>query len=140
MLNSPDEILAVFLNFRVSNLYENRMISDSICCKIFKVCLTHFGTLCFKGLKTFVEQISYKKNESIPFFEINVMTKEVWEIEKGAKFNLISANPTKCSNKLKQFAGKTDDFFECVWPFYGVGTWRINVCNKTLTSWHLTDS
>ena len=33
--------------------------------------------------------------------------------------NPLSANPTKKSNTLKQFA---DELFECVWPFCGIGT------------------
>ena len=40
--------------------------------------------------------------------------------------NPLSANPTKRSNKLKQFVNNTDESFECVWPFCGVGTWRVN--------------
>ena len=35
----------------------------------------------------------------------------------------LSANFTKWSNILKQFV---DELFECVWPFRGVGAWRVN--------------
>ena len=35
-------------------------------------------------------------------------------------FNLLSANPSKCSNTLKQFVGNSRQI-ECVWPFCGVG-------------------
>ena len=34
--------------------------------------------------------------------------------------NLLSANPTKWSNKLKEFVGNSRQI-ECVWPFCGVG-------------------
>ena len=35
--------------------------------------------------------------------------------------NPLSANPTKWSNTLKQFVGRSDELYECVWPFCGVG-------------------
>ena len=35
--------------------------------------------------------------------------------------SLLSANPTKWSNTFKQFVGNSDQLFECVWPFCGVG-------------------
>ena len=41
-------------------------------------------------------------------------------------FNPLSANPTKWSNTLKQLTAKADELFECVWPFYGVGAWKLN--------------
>ena len=51
--------------------------------------------------------------------------------------NSLSANPTKWSNTLKQFA---DKLFECVWPFCKIGAQRVkecllngvgNICDKT---------
>ena len=47
----------------------------------------------------------------------------LWEWAKALndfKLNLLSANPTKWSNTLKQFVGVCRQLFECVWPFCGV--------------------
>ena len=50
-------------------------------------------------------------------------------------FNPWSDNRTKCSNALKQFVGKLRVFclhelLECVWPFCGVGAWRVKWYNS----------
>ena len=42
---------------------------------------------------------------------------------KDQVFNPLSANPTKCSNTLKQFEHKQ---FKCVWPFCEIGAEKVN--------------
>ena len=45
--------------------------------------------------------------------------------------NPLSANPTKWSNTLNQFADEytlntlADELFECVWPICEIGSWRV---------------
>ena len=46
--------------------------------------------------------------------------------------NTLSANPTKWSNTLKQFLGKSRQFFYCVWQFREVGAWRVKESIHTI--------
>ena len=39
--------------------------------------------------------------------------------------NPLSANPAKWSNHLKYSSAVAHKLFECVWPFCGVGDWRV---------------
>ena len=63
-------------------------------------------------------------------------------------FNNLSAHHTKWSNTLKQFIGKNlnnslakaNEFFECVWPFCGVGTWRVKGALSVLRQFLATES
>ena len=57
---------------------------------------------------------------------INIRSK-IWQ----QLLNPLNANFTKWSNTLKQIA---DEFFECVWPFCGIGAERVKIFVVTLGS------
>ena len=42
-------------------------------------------------------------------------------LSKPSALNLLNANPTTWSHTLNNSSVKVDKFFECVWPFWGVG-------------------
>ena len=42
----------------------------------------------------------------------------------SSAINLLSTNPTKWANTLNSSA-VADEWFECVWPCYRVGAWRV---------------
>ena len=54
------------------------------------------------------------------------------------RFSLLSANPTKWPNTQTIRRLTADELFECVWPFCGVGAWRVNTeCSYFISLWFL---
>ena len=51
-------------------------------------------------------------------------------------FNPLSPNPTKWSKTLILFVGnRSDELFECVWPFCGVGAYRVRIADAFHIIW-----
>ena len=46
---------------------------------------------------------------------------------KNSFFNPLSANPTKWSTHSNNLLPTAGELFECVWPLYGVGAWRVKM-------------
>ena len=52
----------------------------------------------------------------------------LWNKSFPEIFNPLIPKPTKWSNTLKQFVGnRSEELFECVWPFCGVGAYRVRI-------------
>ena len=49
-------------------------------------------------------------------------------------FKCNNANSTKWSNTLKPFIAVASEFFKCVWPFCGVGPYRVKLKAANLNS------
>ena len=52
-------------------------------------------------------------------------------------FNPLSAKPTKRSNTPNS-SSKASEFLECVWPFCGVGTYRVKAVQYTTFKYYLS--
>ena len=52
-------------------------------------------------------------------------------LHKKPIFNPLNANPTKCQTHSNNPSAFADELFECVWPFCGIGAWRVKKPRST---------